>query len=117
LGLALLIKGLALALTTRGLALGSVGGPNSGSAGDSVKDESPLTSKAVVLGVVAILGPDIVGIKVKSHIMRNLHRKKYSILSDADLLFANFPRSSIQPNKKNRISTKMTAFTDAKECC
>jgi hypothetical protein len=114
LGLAIPIKDLTLALNTRGLALGSVGRPNLGSIGESVKDESSLTSKAVVLGVVAIFEPVIVGIKFISHVLQNLHRKKYSILSNVDLLFANLPRSSLHPNKKNRISSKMMTFTDAK---
>jgi len=45
---------LVLAWTITGLTLGSIGGSNLGSAGDSTK-ESPLTSKAFnVLGVIAI---------------------------------------------------------------
>jgi hypothetical protein len=114
LGLTIPIKGLALALNIRGLALGSVGGPNLGSARDSVKDDFSFTFKAVVLGVVAIFWPVIVGVKFKSHVMQNLHRTIYFILSDVDLLFANLPRSSLHTNKKNRISTKMTVFTDTK---
>ncbi len=85
-----------------------------GSAGDSIKEESSLTSKAMVLRVITIFGPVIVGIKFKSHVLQKLHRKKYSILSDVDLLFANFPRSFLHPNKKNRISTKMMVLRDAK---
>ena len=60
---------LVLAWTIMGLTLGSIGGSNLGSAGDSTK-ESSLTTKAFnVLGVVAILKPVNVfmGIKFKTH--------------------------------------------------
>jgi hypothetical protein len=57
------------------LTLGSIGGSNLGSAGDSTK-ESSFTSKAFnVLGVVAILRPVkvFVGIKFKTHFAKSLH--------------------------------------------
>jgi hypothetical protein len=57
------------------LTLGSIGGSNLGSAGDSTI-ESSLTSKAFnVLGVVAILRPVgvLVGIKFKTHFAKFLH--------------------------------------------
>ncbi len=58
-----------------GLTLGSIGGSNLGSAGDSTK-ESSLTSKAFnVLGVVVIHRPvDVLkGIKFKTQFAKNLH--------------------------------------------
>jgi hypothetical protein len=58
------------------LALGLIGGSNLGLAGNSTKESSFTTSKAInVLGVIAILRPvDVfMGIKFKTHSAKKLH--------------------------------------------
>ena len=78
-----------------GVTLGSIGGSNVGSAGDSTT-ESSLTSKAFnVLGVVVILRPvDVLkGVKFKTHFAKKLHGKL--IYLAADLFLPNSPRSSL----------------------
>jgi hypothetical protein len=98
-----------------GLTLGSIGGSNLGSARDSTI-ESSLTSKAFnVLVVVAILRPVgvFVGIKFKL-ILQKFYTGIRTIYFAADLFLPNSPRSSLQPNKTNRINKKMTALPNAK---
>ncbi len=80
------------------MTLGSIGGSNLGSAGDSTT-ESSLTSKAFnVLGVV---------------VHPQTCRWKLIYLA-ADLFLPNSPRSSLHPNNANGINKRMTAFSNAK---
>jgi uncharacterized protein involved in response to NO len=59
-----------------GLTIGSIGGSNLGSTGDSTKESSLTTKAFYVLGVVAILRPvDVfMGIKFKTHFAKISHR-------------------------------------------
>jgi hypothetical protein len=97
-----------------GLALGSIGGSNLGSARDSTK-ESSLTSKAFnVLGAVAIPQTcrSFQGGSNSKLILQKFTRNL--IYLAADRFLPNSPRSSLHPNNTNRINKRMTALPNAK---
>ena len=96
-----------------GLTLGSIGGSNLGSAGDSTK-ESSLTSKAFnVLGVVAILRPVDVfkGIKFKTHFAKNLHGNYFILPLIFSCLTLQVVLSTQTPNAKSMMSIAIDTVT------
>ena len=88
-----------------GLSLGSIGGSNLGSDGDSTK-ESSLTSKAFnVLGVVAILRPVevFVGIKFKTHFAKNVTQYfNYLVCREPFLVELSQELSPTKQNKQDQ---------------
>ena len=58
-----------------GMSLGSIGGSNLGSSGDSTKESFTTYKSFNVLWVVAILRPVVVfiGIKFKTHVAKKIH--------------------------------------------
>ena len=97
-----------------GLTLGSIGGSNLGSAGDSTT-ESSLTSKALqCLG--GRCHPQTCrcfqGDQIQNSFCEKFTRKL--IYLAADLFLPNSPRSSLHPNNTNRINKRMTALPNAK---
>jgi hypothetical protein len=98
-----------------GLTLGSIGGSNLGSAGDSTK-ESSLTSKASMSwGSLPI--PQTCrcfqGDQIQNSFCEKFTRKL--IYFAIDLFLPNSPRSSLHPNNTNRINRRMTALPNAKK--
>jgi len=97
-----------------GLTLGSIGGSNLGSAGNSTK-ESSLTSKAFnVLGVIEILQTCrcFQGDQTQNSFCEKFTQKL--IYFAADLFLPNSARSSLHPNNTNRINKTMTALPNTK---
>ncbi len=97
-----------------GLTLGSIGGSNLGSSGDSKKES---LQGFQCLGVVAIHTPVVVvvWIKFETHFSKFKTKVRTIYLAAAaDLFLPNSPRSSFQPNRTNRINKRMTALANAK---
>ena len=97
-----------------GLTLGSIGGSNLGSAGDSSKSPPSPPRLAMSWGFVILRPVDVFkGIKFKTHFAK-IYTEIRPIYFAADLFLPNSPRSSLHPNNMNRINKRMTALPNAK---